>query len=66
VPISAALRQSAHLKVATVASRWQHVGDLIGSGFQPRTSRTKSERLTTCAISFFNFSSKVEKVLAER
>jgi len=38
------------LKVATVANRWQHVGDLIGSGFEPHTSRTRSERLITCAI----------------
>jgi len=26
------------------------VGDLIGSGFEPHTSRTRSERLTTCVI----------------
>jgi len=26
-------------KVATVASRWQRVGNLIGSGFEPHTSR---------------------------
>jgi len=36
------------IKVATVASRWQ--GDLIGSGFESHTSRTRSERLITCAI----------------
>jgi len=24
------------------------MGDLIGSGFEPHTSRTRSERLTTC------------------
>jgi len=42
VPISAALRQGPHIKVATVASRWQREGDLIGSGFEPHTSRTKS------------------------
>jgi len=35
VPISAALRQGPHIKVAAMASRWQHVGDLIGSGFKP-------------------------------
>jgi len=28
----------------------QRVGDLIGSGFEHHTSRTRSERLTTCAI----------------
>jgi len=33
-----------------VASRWQRVGYLIGSGFESHTSRTRSERLTTCAI----------------
>jgi len=37
-------------KVAAVASRWQRVGDLIGSEFEPHTSRTRSERLITCAI----------------
>jgi len=26
---------------------WQGMGDLIDSGFEPHTSRTKSERLTT-------------------
>jgi len=26
-----------HIKVAAVASRWQRVGDLIGTGFEPRT-----------------------------
>jgi len=29
-----------------VASRWQRVGDLIGSGFEPHTSRTRSEVLS--------------------
>jgi len=29
------------MKVATVASRWQRVVDLIGSGFEPHTSRTR-------------------------
>jgi len=33
-----------------VASRWQHVGDLIGSWFKPHSSCTRSEHLTTCAI----------------
>jgi len=28
------------LKVAEVASRWQRMGDLIESGFEPHTSRT--------------------------
>jgi len=50
MPNSAALRQGPHIKVATVASRWQRVGDLTGSGFETHTSRTRSERLTTCAI----------------
>jgi len=45
VPISAALRQGPHIKVAAVASRWQRVGDLIGSGFEPHTSRTRGRRL---------------------
>jgi len=36
--------------VATVASRWQRVGDLIGSGFELHTFRTRSERLTTYAL----------------
>jgi len=34
-----------HINVATVASCWQRVEDLIGSGFEPHTSRTRSERL---------------------
>jgi len=50
VPISAALRQDPHIKVTTVASRWQCVEDLIGLEFETHTSRTRSERLTTCAI----------------
>jgi len=29
-----------HIKVAAVASRWQRVGDLIVSGFEPQTSYT--------------------------
>jgi len=46
VPISssAALRQGSHIKVAIVASCWQRVGDLIGSGFESHTTRTKCER----------------------
>jgi len=36
----AALRQASHIKVATAASRWQRVEDLIGSGFDPYTCRT--------------------------
>jgi len=35
------------IKVATVTSRWQRMGDLIGSGFEPHSSRTRSERLTS-------------------
>jgi len=42
VPISTALRQGPHIKVATVASCWQRVRDLIGSGLEIHTSRTKS------------------------
>jgi len=38
VPISGALHQGPNFKVATVASRWHLVGDLIGSGFEPHTS----------------------------
>jgi len=43
------LRQGPHIKVAAVASPWQRVGDLIGSGSEPHTSRTRGRRLTTCA-----------------
>jgi len=50
VPISAALRHAPHITVATVASCWQRVGDLIGWEFESHTSRSRSERLTTCAI----------------
>jgi len=35
VPISAALRQGPQTKFAAVVSRWQRVGDLIGSGYNP-------------------------------
>jgi len=45
---------STHNKVATVASRWQCVGDLIGSGFEPYTSRTRTERLTTYVVNSLN------------
>jgi len=50
MPISASLRQGSHIKVAAVASRWQRVGDLIGSGYELHTSRTRNKRLTTCVI----------------
>jgi len=43
VPISAALRQGPHIKVAAVASRWKRVEDLIGSGFEPYILRTAPE-----------------------
>jgi len=33
VPISVAMCQGSHFKVAVVASYWQCVGDLISSGF---------------------------------
>ena len=29
---------------ATVAGCWEHVGDLIGSGFEPHTSCTRSKQ----------------------
>jgi len=32
-------------QAAAVASRWQLVGDLVGSGFEPHTSRIRSEHL---------------------
>jgi len=35
------------IKVATVVSCWQRVGDLIGSGFEPHTFCTRSDHLTT-------------------
>jgi len=41
---AAALHQGPHIKVATVASRWQRVGDLIGSEFETHTYRTRNER----------------------
>jgi len=37
-------------RVSGAHLRWQRVGDLIGSEFEPHTSRTRSERLTTCNI----------------
>jgi len=40
MPISEALRQSLHFKVAAVASHWQCVGDFIVSGFVPHIART--------------------------
>jgi len=30
-----------HIKVSTVASCWQRVGDWIGSGFEPHTKQQK-------------------------
>jgi len=36
------------IKVATVASRWQRVEDLICLGFEAHISRTRGRRLTTC------------------
>jgi len=45
VPISAALRQSPHIKIAAVASRWQRLGDLVGSGIEPHMFRTRGRRL---------------------
>jgi len=33
--------QAPHIKDTVVASRWQRARGLIGSGFEPRTSRTK-------------------------
>jgi len=39
------LRQGSHTKAAAVASRWQLVGDLIGSDFELHTSRTKADVL---------------------
>jgi len=47
---SVSLRQGPHIKVVTVTSRWQRVDYLIGSGFEPHTSRTRSRRLTTRAV----------------
>jgi len=41
-------RQGRHIKV--VVSRWQRVGDLIGSGFESYISRTRRRRLTTWPI----------------
>jgi len=35
-------RLCAKAHTITVASRWQRVGDLIGSGFEPHTFRTRS------------------------
>jgi len=40
VPNSTAYARAHTIKIATVADRWQRVGDLIGSGFKPHTSRT--------------------------
>jgi len=35
-----------------VAGRWQRMEDLIGSEFEPHTSRTRGSRLPTCAVNF--------------
>jgi len=45
VPISAVLPQGPNIKVAGVASRWQRVGDLIGSGFVLLTSAPEADVL---------------------
>jgi len=51
VPECVALRQGSHIKVAVVASRWQGVGELIGSGFEHHTScTTRVKRLITCVM----------------
>jgi len=42
--------QCPHIKVATVASRWQSVEDLIGLGFESHTFHTRSGRLINCVI----------------
>jgi len=42
--------QVPHIKFAAVANRWQRVGDLIGSRFEPHTFRIRGRRLTTCAV----------------
>jgi len=47
MPNSVALCLGPHIKVA---SHWQHVGDLIGLGFVPHTSCTRSRQLTISAI----------------
>jgi len=52
--ISAALCQGPHIKVAAVASYWQHVENLIGSGFKLHTSRTRSRRLSGRLIGLIN------------
>jgi len=49
-PISTALRQSPLIKVAAVASHWQHVGDLIVSGFEPHTFRNRDRQLQVTNI----------------
>jgi len=42
--------QGPPIKVVAVASRWQRVGDLIGSRFESHTSRIRSRRLTTWGL----------------
>jgi len=49
--IFAALLRGPHIKVAAEASRWQRMGDLIGSRYEPRT---RDRRLTTSAIRLKN------------
>jgi len=51
------------INVATMASHWQRMGDLISSGFEPHTSRTRSECLNTCVIwSVFLYNNLVLKI----
>jgi len=45
VPTSVALRQGPHFKVAAMASCWQRARDLIGSGFESLTFRTRGRDL---------------------
>jgi len=45
VPISAACAKAHTIKVATVASRWQRVGDLIGSGIKVATVASRWQRV---------------------
>jgi len=56
VPISQLCAKAHTIKVAMVASRWQCVGDFIGSRFESHTSRTRSEHLFDMAcfvVAFF-------------
>jgi len=56
VPISAALHQSPHLKIAAVSSRWKGVGYLIGSGFEPITPALEADVFTLVPSGPFNIS----------